>query len=296
MPCCISVFLLPLAMRFSQRIGSKPLRTVLQVESMDVPLKNRLWNLILEEFFNKLNDEVIYPQKVSYRASVYKLIWTEFYGERVDLIPVHFNRTISTSGVIEYIQQWYFIKAGWDDIYDLIEFLCSIPIPFLADFSDKCNQALTKEVSGYRIINKLIVRITSEEEILSIEEAITHSDKFKVVNTHLKSAVEFLADRKSPDYRNSIKESISAVEAMCILIVEDPKASLSKALATLEKHHSLHTSLKEAYLKIYGYTSDANGIRHAMLEDGAPIEFEDAKFMLVSCSAFINYLKAKLKL
>jgi len=45
-------------------------------------------------------------------------------------------------------------------------------------------------------------------------------------------------------------------------------------------------------MAIYGYTSDEGGIRHAMLEEKI-IDFEDAKFMLVSCSAFINYLIMK---
>jgi hypothetical protein len=43
---------------------------------------------------------------------------------------------------------------------------------------------------------------------------------------------------------------------------------------------------------MYGYTSDAQGIRHALMDE-PNLSFEDAKFMLVSCSAFVNYLIAK---
>jgi len=43
---------------------------------------------------------------------------------------------------------------------------------------------------------------------------------------------------------------------------------------------------------MYGYTSDADGIRHKLLDE-ATIDFEDAKFMLVSCSAFVNLLRAR---
>jgi hypothetical protein len=102
-----------------------------------------------------------------------------------------------------------------------------------------------------------------------------------------------LADRKAPDYRNSIKESISAVESLCNLITEDNKATLGKALKKLDDKVALHRCLKNAFDSLYGYTSDADGIRHALLEE-SNLEFEDAKFMLVACSAFINYLKAKL--
>lgn len=54
----------------------------------------------------------------------------------------------------------------------------------------------------------------------------------------------------------------------------------------------MHPALKGAFEKLYGYTSSAKGIRHALLDE-PNLGFEDAKFMLVSCSAFVNYLKSK---
>lgn len=50
--------------------------------------------------------------------------------------------------------------------------------------------------------------------------------------------------------------------------------------------------METAFSKMYAYTGDAEGIRHALMEE-TNLGFEDAKFMLVSCSAFVNYLKAK---
>ena len=43
---------------------------------------------------------------------------------------------------------------------------------------------------------------------------------------------------------------------------------------------------------LYGYASDENGIRHGGIgfTNAAP---GDAKYMLVSCSAFVNYLIEK---
>ncbi len=41
-------------------------------------------------------------------------------------------------------------------------------------------------------------------------------------------------------------------------------------------------------LKLYGYSSDEDGIRHAILEE-KEIGFDEAKFMLVACSGFVNY-------
>ena len=89
-----------------------------------------------------------------------------------------------------------------------------------------------------------------------------------------------LSNRKQPDYRNSIKESISAVESISKVISGDPKAELGKALKIIKTKIGLHTALEQGFLKIYGYTSDADGIRHALMEQSS-CDFEDAKYMLV---------------
>jgi hypothetical protein len=150
---------------------------------------------------------------------------------------------------------------------------------------------LERELSAYRFVGNQITQITSETEISAIEEALTESQRLRPVNEHLVTALNFLADRATPDYRNSIKESISAVESLCNLITGG-KDSLGEALNKLEKSVPIHPALKKGFSAIYGYTSDAGGIRHALLDEPS-LNFDDAKFMLVSCSGFINYLLAK---
>jgi hypothetical protein len=136
-----------------------------------------------------------------------------------------------------------------------------------------------------------IVRITSEEEISAIEEALSSSGLLKPVNIHLRAALGKLSDRKSPDYRNSIKESMSAVEAFCKLATKRSQ-TLGQCMKALEDKLTMHPALKEAFSKLYGWTIDAEGIRHGLMDE-PNLEFEDAKFMLVACSAFINYLVSK---
>ena len=114
------------------------------------------------------------------------------------------------------------------------------------------------------------------------------------VNIHLATVLELLSDRKSPDYRNSIKESISAVETLCKLITGNASATLGNALDLIEREGKvkIHPALKQAFDKLYGYASSADGIRHGMLKE-SDLLFEDAKFFLVACSGFVNYLLAK---
>lgn len=235
--------------------------------------------------------------KESEKGEICKLIWKDFFNFPIDKIPTYsrFN-IVDTGSFMEYIRNWFF-KADWVEVYDFIEFIAILDSRVIeGDFTKKCNWALEKEVSGYRIVNEKVVQITSEEEVQVIEDATLNTDQWKSVSTHLRTALDELADRVNPNYRNSIKESISAVEAFCKIVTDDEKATLGKALAEIEKKHQMHGALKTAFSAIYGYTSDSGGIRHALLESDVKSEFEDAKFMLVACSAFINYLKTKLKL
>lgn len=282
-------------MKFSQRISKTPIKSVIQIDSMDVDLQNRLYNTVVRDFFEKISSSIA-PNEDSARGQIFLLIWRQFFNNPVDEIPQYSNsHNVYLEGFSKYFKRWFF-ESAWYELYDFLEYLAKFDKENIIGFTSKCNIALQQEMSGYRLIKGSIVRITSEEEIQEIEEALNSSTEFNTITTHLKTSLAFLADRKHPDYRNSIKESISAVEALCIIITNDKEATLGKALTVIEKTHSLHKSLKTAFTAIYGYTSDSSGIRHALTSEDVPVGFEDAKFMLVSCSAFINYLKSKMKI
>ena len=93
------------------------------------------------------------------------------------------------------------------------------------------------------------------------------------VRSHLNRAIELLSDRTSPDYRNAIKQSISAIEALCRIVAGDEKGTCT----LLNRIDGIHAAFKQAQSKMYGFASDAEGIRHA-----------DAKFFLVQAGSFVN--------
>lgn len=146
---------------------------------------------------------------------------------------------------------------------------------------------------AYRFVDQEIVELTSEEEINAIETCLAASTSN--VKMHLSSALDLLAKKPIGDYRNSIKESISAVEAVCREMTG--KKSLGDALDELTKAGvEIPKVLKLGFEKLYGYTNNKDtGIRHALMDnDGAYLPSSaESIFMMVSCSAFINYLYAK---
>ncbi len=154
-------------------------------------------------------------------------------------------------------------------------------------FSD-INAIFERECIAYRFVNGIIIQNTNNIEIAAIEEAST--TEFDGCNEHIKKATAYLYDRENPDYKNSIKESISAVEAICCVITKTENATLGETLRELEKKQQLNGQLKAAFEKLYAYTNNQGGIRHANPIVASEVSFAEAKFMLISCCAFVNYL------
>jgi len=268
-------------MLFSQRKEITPVKSVLQTDSMDNDLRNGLWNVLFSFYWNSSEE-----WGSGNIATLFKSLWHSYFKWPLDTLLDKRLKTIRE----------YFFKCKWYEVYDFVEFVAQ-NYPNKIEVGDKkfmeaCNSILERELSAYRFVGDKITQITSEEEISEIEEALRIPEPLSNVRTHIKTALDLLTDRKLPDYRNFIKESISAVEALSELIAKNPKATLKQALKEIENEVGLHPALKNAFSSLYGYTSSADGIRHALLDE-PNLTFVDAKFMLVSCSAFVNYLVAK---
>src|SRR5207245_9322079 len=102
-------------------------------------------------------------------------------------------------------------------------------------------------------------------------------------------AVQLLSHRSSPEYRKSVQEAISAIEALSQTMMGHKRGTLGKLLGKID---GLHPAFKSALSSMYGFTSDAEGIRHALLDEPT-LSFTDAKFFLVQAAAFINYISGK---
>lgn len=276
---------------FSQRIGRKPATKNLQIDDIDEDLRNGVWNLIdgyyLRPIINKYKE--IHEHGVANKF--FRPMWSDYFKLPIDEIDYE---TINSG--IEILRKKYF-NFTWDQVYDFLEYLTINHKPYSmskSEFIEQCDKVFEREFSGYRFTGDKILAITSKEETETIET--TMQSPIQEVNTHIKTAVSLLSDKQNPDPRNSIKESISAVEAICKKIVGNQSITLGTALGQLEsKGVTIHPDQIEAFKKFYGFTSDASGVRHSQLEGKITVNFDDAKFMLVSCSAFVNYLISKSK-
>lgn len=284
--------------RFSERNGIQSPQA-LQVESVNDELRNSLWNLFLE-----LYD----AEKHGYWGTVAFHIARDFRKCPIDDLP--------TSGHIE-IREWvkkyyYHDLIEWYEIYDFLEFIVEnhkimTDKDFGSPFSEirshmvdtegvvsRVNYILERERSGYRFIQGTLSPITNPVEIEEINTAINASQEFGLsgAQEHLRTAIKLLGLKPNPEYRNSIKESISAVESVAKQIAGPESGGLKDALKILTKETKMHGALQAGFNSLYGYTSDEGGIRHSMMDE-PNLGLVDANFMLVSCSAFVNYLIVK---
>lgn len=190
-------------------------------------------------------------------------------------------------------------SAPYNEVLDFLWYVChwiathTTSTSFVHEIYNGFNQLFEKEYVGYRFVAGEITPITNSLEIQEIEQAC--QIPFEGAHVQLQKALGFLSDREHPDYKNSIKESISAVESVCETIVgSENGATLGKAVKHLEEHGlKIHSSLREGISKLYGYACDQGGVRHGEGEVESTVTFEEAKLMMVTCSAIVNYLVAE---
>lgn len=282
---------------FSDTSGIAPRNKTIQLNEFDDDTRIRISNKLyqaLSYVFEEHKEEFYYNLRFENVSNTFcKDLINDVFCQRNTLRSSY---SYDWHEVFESINE-VIERATFNEVLDLVEYVCG----WLDSSIEKhkgfifpiFNQLFEKEYVGYRFVNGRIVAISDKMEISAIEEACGNS--VEGCRVQLQKALDFLADRENKDYKNSIKESISAVESICQVIVNNENATLGQTLKQLEnKGLAIHPSLKQAFLKMYGYTSDQGGIRHAEGMFESNVTFEEAKFMLVSCSAFINYLIAEM--
>jgi hypothetical protein len=280
-------------MLFSERYGYKKPSDVIIKEKITPEILNAIcstYDFLLENLDKLENPYYGYSAINEYETYLWMFVLEkrkgDFDGEKVsDIILLDPNKP-------------------WIDKIDLIEITIdylqrhSVTNPYYRDacnvFIKRLNSEFKRLKFGYRIVDDKVTDITSNIEIQSIETAINDSDSN--IRHHLDKALSLYSMRPEGDYENSIKESISAVESYCR--EKTQTNTLGEALKHLsDKGIAIPPILQTAFGKLYAYTNDPEtGIRHALMTKsgdyipGSP----EALYMLVSCTAFINFLNQKL--
>lgn len=272
---------------FSQREGKAPLPEPMRLEHVPQRFRQLMWQVIDREI--ESNNYVVQSNsRVNLRSIMhsYKFnILGEFHDDIEDdpEAPAYFFKEVIS-------------EEPYHTVLTLIEFTlrhecCPENLrKSLVDVFDEVPVAyFVKKVTGCFTIMPRMSKESGEATQQAIQ--VIQDAGMRGALTHLRQAVGQINVRQ---FAKSIADSIHAVESVARQI--DPKSqTLRPALNSLEKAGLIkHPALKEAFSKLYGYTSDEQGIRHALLnQDSADVGVDEAVFMFGACASFAAYLVNK---
>ena len=275
---------------FSQRYGYVPVVQQLALGEITTAFREEIKALLDETIivgrFNAIENEY---------ADIIQDIFINFYEGNYR----KFSRT--KSFVKDFLDE-FVDKCNFFRLFDLLEQLIKDLKQLNTDnigykkrnehFEFKLKTIVKKHHLAYIIYDGKIKPISNEFEGKTYVAALDETKDTGQLgaHSHLIKAGEQINHEKWAD---SVRESISAVEAVCRQIVGE-NATLGSALKEIEKNYPLHPAFKKALSELYGFTSDENGIRHSLLDkSSAAVDEADALFMLGACASFVSYLLSR---
>lgn len=288
---------------FSERYGY--IARKLQYEYLNEFSKAHLWDEINYYFLQKaqnMHDESDHEYKIDkecfvHASSFYYNLHRNFWGKSNDDFLHEPSR--ATSGIKNVV-----MNTMWHNVFDVIEALIRISdelIPnkkrhkaFLKEFHAAINNVFQEQRCAYRLIDGVILPNVNNIEVVTITNALVDTDSIMTVNAHLEQAIKHYSDRQNPDYRNAIKESISALESLLKIIAGTRSATFDGALKSIVRNNTvvINEQLQESMKSLYAWTNSEGGVRHGLKGD-SKIDNDDAKLAITSCCSYVSYLIAK---
>lgn len=266
---------------FSQAQGYEPMPGPLALEKISEEARNKLWSL----FYG-------YVSKSVGRAGIHPT-W-----QRI-LLVLHINFLMRPSDeflpwLSDFVAGYkgrFLRKEPFNRVFDILQTIMQhreCPPSFIDDTA-----ALFEECQLAYFVDKgipvTILPAATPEEGASISNALqdVRGAGLQGAEKHLRESGHLI---NAGDWAGSVRESINAVESVARRLAPDAR-TLSPAL---NKMGELHPALKNAFSNLYGYTSDEQGVRHALLDEAAsPAQQDEAIFMLGACASFVSYMLRK---
>ncbi len=275
---------------FSQAQGYEEIPTQLKLEELPGEARIQIWNLLYADL-----DESMETSNMG-------------YGPWVGGNWVHVLRAVHMGYFVKSLDDWrtdfwpicrelrqYVETQPFNRVFDLVQFvlrqrLC--PRKLVGQMKrtfEVCRLAYTIDIGPPPTI---LPAVTPEEgnaiveSIQALQQAGLHGSA-----EHLRRASACINRR---DWAGGVRESIHSVESVARQVDPGAGRTLGPALKSLERRGALRPALKEGFSKLYGYASDEQGIRHALLDQpNAAVGRDEAVFMLGACASFASYLWRK---
>lgn len=277
---------------FAEAEGLAQFPSILRWGEIDQRLRAAIWNKFWV-FFDVWIQEYSHSSATYYREPLNSILLREHVKRRHGFGSEFKDTFVGKKNAVGHWAE-FFRNADYVDLFDFVTFfLRDRECP--SDLIDEIEEALDVPWSPYRLVKSppTIFPAASDQEatILKRDLKSVLSSSFDGARTHIQTALDAL---NKGDNRAVVRESIHAVESAIRGYTGDQGAVLSQALRKLVKEAGVHAAMATAFEKLYAYTSDESGIRHALvIEDNDKVRFDEAMFFLSACSAFIAFLARK---
>lgn len=281
---------------FSQRVGEAPLTDSFQIGELTPKFRNLVWHAVSQDIDScTVSDDV--SRSLSGETESYferdELgdFWKEFIPElcmKVLDLP-HDSYERSPAGAKKALRQ-LILKGEYHLVLSAIEQIVRL-VPF-ASLIENLTEYF--RYTAYTLVGSsrdaYIIPAASEEAKKSISNALENinNKENKAVKAGLRKAAEAI-NRKA--YRDSVRESVNALEASARRVDPEGSNSLGKAISHLQDSDLInHEALAKTFSSLYGYASDQ--ARHTP-KKAVEIDMEEAIFVYTACISFIDYLNIK---
>ena len=274
----------PRTLTFSQAQGLEDLPQPLSLGEVSSQARNLIWAAFWETTAEHSSwDNISFPW-----SAVLRDTHVRFLRQPVD----EFSRL--REDIRDTFKEFILGGVPYNRLFDLLQHLMRhehCPVELIS----RMHAAFVESRLAYTVDScgpPTILPMATPEEGEALRRALHQLSQaeFSGARKHLRSAGEFI---NSGDWRGSIRESIHAVESVARRLDPQAAKTLGPAIDRLQREHGMHPALAEACKKLYGYTSDEDGIRHAALDDAAEVDQPEAVFMLGACASFVSFLLQK---
>lgn len=270
---------------FSQAQGYEPIPGPLALETISEEARIKLWSL-LYGYVRKSAASLRSPLGSAWQGILLAL-HIDFLGRPADEFSPWMDDFVA-----EYKGR-VLRKEPFNWVFDLLESIMrhsECPQPFIDDAAaifEECRLAYLVDKKGIPVT---IIPAATPDEGAAISNALqdVRAAGLSGAESHLRESGRLI---NAGDWAGSVRESIHAVVSVARSITPDAQQSLSPAL---NKMGRLHPALRGAFSKLYGYTSNEQGIRHELLDKPeSPAQQDEAVFMLGACASFVSYTLRK---
>lgn len=278
----------PRDLSFSQAHGYEELPQPLKLEELSKEARTKLWNVL---YLHVQGESGFQFGSHTDLGSRWKGILLTVHLQ-LHVRPINEFRSTLGGFVKEY--QGFIMDGAFNRVFDFLLVIMR---------NSKCPKEFTQSVINVFETCRLAYTVDSSNPVTIFPAATNEEGKAIIGATaelakvglagavsHLRKASDYINQR---DYPGAVRESIHAVESTARQIAPDAK-TLGPALKSLERAGALHPALEKAFSNLYGYTSNEQGIRHALIDNQqANVGQDEAVFMLGACAAFSSYLARK---